>query len=239
MVDKDKSHKPERSSVETNSANQVADKSPPTRLVDNQLHFRTNSTTILPYLKAKADGNSGHPRFTLNSIITLPKVLVLPINDEIIQLSVLNISLPILDEKIKAQFLANWMADYHGKQPPPILSRKVEKIRQRLHTKKYPQSQMDLLDQAESNYEKYGFFCQFDWCMDHWGTPADIQGVTESTFELPTSFLQFQTVSTPPIMAVQQLANTFPSVLFTLLFSYRPEATRHEVQFYPFPPFGY
>ncbi len=239
MVDKDTSDKQAPAFIVTNCVNQVAGKSPPARQVLNQLYFRTNSTTILPYLKSKADGNSGHPCFSLNSIINLPKALILPVNDDIRQLSVLNISVPILDEKIRARFLADWTADYRGKQPLPVLSRKVEKIRQNLHTTPCPQPQIDLLDQAMDNYEKFGFFCQLDWCMDHWGTSADIQGVTESTFELPTSFIEFQTLSTPPIIAVQQLANTFPSVLFTLLFSYLPDATWQEVQFYPFPPFGY
>ncbi|MBU1564117.1 MAG: hypothetical protein KJ630_00645 [Proteobacteria bacterium] len=205
----------------------------------NRLHFRTNSNTILPYLKSKADGNSGHACFSLNSIATLPKELILPLDDYIIQLSLLNIDIPILDETVKAKFLANWTAEYTGKQDQSDIFKKVAEIRDKLQVEKSLQPQLHVLEQAADNYQSKGFFSQFDWCMVHWGTSADILDVTNSTFLLPTACIEFQTAATPPIIALQQLANTFPSVLFTLLYQYPPENTWNEVQFYPFPPFGY
>ncbi len=222
-----------------NNSKQFTGKSQPEQLVTNQLHFRTNSNTILPYLKSKAGGISGHPLFSLNSITCLPKELVLPLSNDIIQLSLLNIDIPILDEEVKAGFLANWTIEYNGKQPQSVICEKVDEIRKKLQSTQSHQPKLDVFQQAVDNYESKGFFCQFDWCMVHWGTHADIQAVTESTFLLPTRFIEFQTVSTPPVIALQLLANTFPSVLFTLLYQYPPESTWTEVQFYPFPPFGY
>lgn len=235
MVEKDSLDGHQSELVLRNTAEYVAGKSQPERRVTNQLYFRTNSNTILPYLKSKADGRSGHARFSLNSIANLPKELVLPLNDDLIQLSLMNIEIPILDETVKAKFLANWTVENTGKQPQPVIYEKVAEIRKRLSH----QPRIEILEQAVGNYESQGYFCQFDWCMVHWGTTADIQDVTESTFLLPTSFIEFHTVATPPIIALQQLANTFPSVLFTLLYQYPPASTWTEVQFYPFPPFGY
>ena len=203
------------------------------------LYFRTNSNTILPFLKSKAGGSSGHALFSLNSIDNLPKELILPLSDDIIQLSLMNIDISILDEAVKTKFLANWTVEYTGKRPQSVIYEKKDELRKKLKSVKSHQAQLDVLEQAVDNYESKGFFCQFDWCMVHWGTSADIQDVTESTFLLPTTFIEFQTLATPPIIALQQLANTFPSVLFTLLYQYPPESTRAEVQFYPFPPFGY
>jgi hypothetical protein len=206
--------------------------------VINQLHFRTNSTTILPYLKTKA-GSSGHVRFSLNSIVNLPRDLILPLDEDIIQLSLWNIGVPILDEKVKACFLALWTAEYTGKKSNSFICEKAADMQEKLKVSPDRLLQLEALHQAMCNYDSKGFICQFDWCMDHWGTTADIYGVTESTFMLPTGFIEFQTICTPPVIAMQHLANTFPSVNFTLLYKFSLEDMWQEVQFYPFPPFGY
>jgi hypothetical protein len=207
--------------------------------VINKLYFKTNSNTIVPYLKSKAKTGTGHARFTLNSIVDLPKRHILPLNDDIFRLSLLNIGLPILDEKLRAKFIADWTPEYTGKQSKSVLYETVGEIRKKLKLSKSQKHQLEVLEQATDNYEISGFFSQFDWCMDHWGTPEDIQDVTASTFDLPTDFIEFKTLLTPPVIALQQLANTFPSVWFTLLYQYPSEDTWNEVQFYPFPPFGY
>ena len=211
----------------------------PPSLVINQLHFRTNSTTILPFLRSKAASGSGHPLFTLNSIVQRPEVLVLPPSEGLFRLSLQNMSVPILDEKVKAQFLACLPRKFKGKQPQPALYGEIALLRKTLLLSKGAKAQFEVLEQAVVNYENVGYFCQLDWGMDHWGTTEDIHSVTESTFHLPTAFLEFQTTGTPPVIALQQLANTFPSVLFTLRFRCLSEDQWHEVQFYPFPPFGY
>lgn len=221
------------------SENDISGKSHPMNFVVNQLHFRTNSNTIVPYLKAKAEIHTGHNRFSLNSIVNLPNTLILPLNDSIMELSWLNIAVPILDESVKARFLNYVTPEYTGKQPQALIYATIDKIRINLQTSKVFEPQLESLNRAVGNYESTGFFSQVDWCMDHWGTTEDIQGVSETTFDLPTTYLEFQSVSTPPIIALQFLANTFPSVLFTLRYKLSPENVWNEVQFYPFPPFGY
>jgi len=221
------------------TANDKAGKAQLVKQVMNQLRFRTNSNTILPYLQSKTDGRSGHPLFSLNSIVNLPKTLILPLSETLLRLSFLNINVPIVDEKIKAQFSTCWNPEYAGKQPKKAIYEAVTKIRKVLEASKELSSQLEILKQAVANYENEGYLCQVDWCMEHWGTIEDIQSVTESTFQLPTAFIEFQTIHSPPIVALQQLANTFPSVLFTLLFRCAPETPWKEVQFFPFPPFGY
>ncbi|GEM_PF-4849226 len=205
----------------------------------NRLFFRTNAHTIIPFLKSQAATGSGHPRFSLNSIVALPETLILPLNDDVIRLSLLNIDVPILDEKVKSRFLLYFTPAYTGKQPHSLIVETLREIRERLLTASPQKQLLDNLDRAACNYENSGFFSQFDWCIDHWGTSDDIEGVTESTFELPTAFIEFATVAAPPIIALQQLANIFPSVVFTLQYRLASESDWNEVQFYPFPPFGY
>ncbi len=221
------------------SDNDLSSKPQIIKYVLNQLHFRTNANTIVPYLKAKPEISTGHHRFSLNSIINLPNILTLPLNDSIILLSLLNCSIPILDETSKARFLTYLTPKYTGKQPQTLIYATIDKIRIHLQTTKVIEPQLTSLNRAVDNYESFGFFSQVDWCLDHWGTAEDIEGVTESTFDLPTTRIEFQTISTPPIIALQLLANTFPSVLFTLQYRLLTENVLNEVQFYPFPPFGY
>ena len=94
------------------------------------------------------------------------------------------------------------------------------------------------LERAVDNYNATGFFSQYDWRMTHWGTIEDIFSIDEATFELPTKCIEFQTAWTPPIAGLQLLSNAFPSVKFRL--EYRLGNTPWtEVEFFPFPPFGY
>lgn len=209
------------------------------RIVINQLHFRTNSNTILPYLKTKAGGGSGHALFSLNSIINLPRDLILPLGVDIIQLSIWNTGVPILDERLKARFLALWTAEYTGKKSRSFICAKASDMLEKHNIASSRSLKPEVVNKAMYNFEHTGFICQFDWCMDHWGTTGDIHAVTECTFLLPTRFIEFQTINTPPLIAMQHLANTFPSVNFTLLYKYSLQDVWQEVQFHPFPPFGY
>jgi hypothetical protein len=221
------------------SDNDLPDKTDSTKYVLNQLHFRTNSNTIIPYLKAKTEIRTGHSRFSLNSIIKLPSALISPLNDPIVRLSLMNSAVPILDESVKAVFLTYLSPDYTGKQPQALIIATIDQIRIHLQTTKVLKPELEALNRAVGNYENFGFFSQIDWCLDHWGTTEDIQDLTESTFDLPTTRIEFQTIATPPIIALQFLANTFPSVLFTLQYRLVTENNWNEVQLYPFPPFGY
>jgi hypothetical protein len=63
--------------------------------------------------------------------------------------------------------------------------------------------------------------------------------MVDTTFTVPTPGIEFTTVATPPILALQILANTFPSVLFTLDYATDTSTAWTEVRFHPFPPFGY
>lgn len=206
--------------------------------VVNRLQFRTNSTTILPFLKSKADGTGGHPLFSLNSIASLPKALILPLNQVVVGLALQNIEIALVDESVKARFLADWRPDYRGKKTPQELEACIATRRQKL-TRDQETTDVDTFEQAVSNYRTHGFFCQFDWCMEHWGTVGDIEDLVETTFRLPTACIEFTTRETPPLIALQQLANTFPSVLFILSYRLLTGGEWREVQFYPFPPFGY
>jgi hypothetical protein len=68
---------------------------------------------------------------------------------------------------------------------------------------------------------------------------ADIQTVVATTFVPSTTYLEFITYLTPPIPAMQTLANTFPSVRFELRYRYHSQDSWTEVEFFPFPPFSY
>lgn len=202
--------------------------------VVNQLHFRTNAHTIVPFLKTKAGGGSGHALFSLHSIVNLPKNLHIPLSENIIGLALLNIKLPILDPQLRARIVSGWAAAYSGQQAQAVIQAALDGLRVKLQGSAHA-----ILEQAIDNYAASGYFCQYDWCMDHWGTPEDVQAVGAATFQLPTTSIEFTTLATPPVLALQQLANIFPSVLFTLRYRYPSEGTWSEVEFHPFPPFGY
>jgi hypothetical protein len=97
----------------------------------------------------------------------------------------------------------------------------------------------EVFEQAVANYHHHRFFCHYDWRFTNWGTVEDIHSVVESTFELPTSYIEFETKWSPPIAALEALASFFPSVRFELKYQFTPSDVWKKVEIFPNPPFGY
>ena len=208
--------------------------------ISNRLHFLSNSKTILHYLKSKSDGRDAPPQFSLNSIKSMPDPLYLPINRFVMSLVLHNTALPTLDEATRDLVLSRLFPENPGKQPEKTIQNEIAAIR---HTMKQSvpsdPSDIDVFERAVANYEQFRFFCHYDWRLTHWGTVEDIRSVEAETFERPTRCIVFETYWTPPIAALQILSNTFPSVRFKLEYRHHPHDPWTEVEFFPFPPFGY
>ena len=215
----------------------------------NQLHFSSNAKHILALLRAKSTGEQSPTQFSLNSIKLMPESLNLPLTQPIMTLSLLNITMPSFDEKTKQIALDNVLSGQGCKESESTIQNKIEKIREllkqgesenRLEKESLKDlSILDVFEQAVSNYTQHQFFSKFDWCFTNWGTIQDIHSVVESTFERPTSYIEFKTAWTPPIPAMQALANTFPSIKFELKYHCNPDDPWTSVEIFPFPPFSY
>lgn len=205
----------------------------------NRLSFRTNAHTIIPFLLSKKERTLSRPNFTLNALAECPKELIVAQTPRVVQLSLKNVSLPILDESVRHRVAAGLAPHYRGKLSPQELSEAADRTRHELDCGSHGEMERDALRQSLDNYRLHGYFSQVDWCLDHWGCPEDIVEMVDTTFTVPTSCIEFTTVATPPILALQLLANTFPSVLFTLVYATDTSNDWVEVQFHPFPPFGY
>jgi hypothetical protein len=205
----------------------------------NRLSFRTNSHTIIPFLLSKKERRQSRPDFTLNALAECPKELIVPQTPRVVRLSLENAALPILDESVRQRLAASLAPHYRGKLSPQELRTAVDSAHHQLDCGNSGEMEGDALRRSLDNHRLHGYFSQIDWCLDHWGCPEDIVEMVDTTFTVPTPRIEFTTVATPPILALQLLANTFPSVLFTL--DYAPETSTAwtEVQFHPFPPFGY
>jgi len=168
-----------------------------------------------------------------------PAELNLSLDPVLMDLAVLNMQMPSLDPKTEHVILEHVFMGHPAKRTESHIQQKIEEIRTG-----YAQSSSaaDTLaasfEQAVVNYGQYKFFCHYDWRMHHWGTVEDIYSVADSTFELPTRCIEFETVWSPPVAAVQLLSNTFPSVRFRLEYRFAADPWI-EVEFFPFPPFGY
>lgn len=205
----------------------------------NRLSFRTNSHTIIPFLLSKKGRTPSRTDFTLNALAECPKELLVPQTPCVVQLSLGNVALPILDESVRQRVAAGLAPHYRGKLSPQELREAVDRVRHQLDGGSGEEMERDALQQSLDNHRMHGYFSQVDWCLDHWGCPEDIVEMVDTTFVVPTSCIEFTTVATPPILALQLLANTFPSVLFTLDYAAETSTDWVEVQFHPFPPFGY
>jgi hypothetical protein len=205
----------------------------------NRLSFRTNSHTIIPFLLSQKGLRPSRPDFTLNALAECPKELLVQQTPSVAQLSLDNVALPILDESLRQRVALGLAPHYRGKLSPQELREAVDRARHELDCENYGQMEGGAVRQSLDNYRLFGYFSHIDWCLDHWGCPEDIVEMVDSTFTLPTPGIEFTTVATPPILALQLLANTFPSVLFTLDFAAETGTDWVEVQFHPFPPFGY
>ena len=198
---------------------------------NSRLHFLSNDKTILAYLKSRHAGNESPIQFSLNSIKATPEPLRIDLTRAVLALSRMNMEIPELDQRTEQAVLDQVFSG----QLPRIDEKSIrEKIK--AYSSAHPSQSLEL---AIANYEQFGFFSSYDWRWKHWGTSEDIHSVIESTFELPTRCVEFTTAAAPPIAALQLLSNTFPSVRFRLIHSIAGEDKETEVEFFPFPPFGY
>ena len=213
----------------------------------NQLHFSDNSKHILDLLKSKKSRDNSPPQFSLNSIKLMPEPLYLPLNGHIIRLSIMNMEMPQLDDVTRQVALSNIFLGQEGKPAESEIPSRIEEIRETLLKSKSSSGKMlgpdkriiESFKQAISNYHQYGFFSQYDWQFANWGSIGDIVSITESTFTVPTTYIEFVTKWTPPIQAIQLLSNAFSSIRFELKYHYQPDIPWTSVELFPNPPFSY
>ena len=215
-----------------------------TDTIINQLHFGTNSKTILAFIKSGDPESSAPSQFSMNSIRLMPKGLNLLLNPGIKQLAAMNMELPALDEATRQTAASKLLCGYATKQSQTDIEAAIGELGTELKASSggnetAHKDALAAFDQAVSNYRKTGFFCQYDWRMAHWGTVEDILSVTPPTFERPTAYLEFTTYLTPPVFALQALAQTFPSVKFKLLYRYETSHAWTNMEIFPITPFGY
>jgi hypothetical protein len=212
----------------------------------NQLYLSENSHTILPYLKAKKDIIDCPGEFSLNSIKSMPEALKLPLNSDVLSLAKMNLEMPEFDEHLKDLALDHLFTDWKPQKTGPEmqafildLREKVRKVDVANDSEKSGNSMISIFEQAVSNFQKYRFFCQYDWRLTHWGTDLDICSVVSSTFTIPTTYIEFETSGLPPIVALRNLADTFPSVRFLLQYRNSLDKDWIKKSIFPSLPFGY
>jgi hypothetical protein len=218
----------------------------------NQLIFFSNAKFILDFIKAKNAGNDAPPQFSLSSIKKMPESLYLPMDQPLRQLAIMNMEippLPPLDEAVKQVAVSALFLGQQRKPPESAILEAIETTRTSLidaesknaatKTARPEKTALEVFEQAVANYHHYKFFCHYDWRFANWGTVEDIHCVVESTFELPTSYIEFKTKWTPPIPALEALAGFFPSVRFELKYQYAPSERWKKAEIFPNPPFSY
>lgn len=218
----------------------------------NQLIFFSNAKFILDFIKPKNEVNNAPSRFSLNTIKKMPEALCLPMDQHVRQLALMNMELPTLpplDETVKQVALSALFSGRQGRSSESAIGSAIEATRKKLidaESRTGPvkaagseKTLLSVLEEAAANYQHYRFFCQYDWRFAHWGTVEDIHSVVESTFEPPSSYIEFKTKWTPPIPAMEALAGFFPSVRFELKYQYAPADTWRKVEIFPNPPFSY
>jgi hypothetical protein len=207
--------------------------------VTNRLHFLSNDKTILAHLKSRHPENKCPAQFSLNSIKKTPGELKLPLDPILLELAQSNMQMPSLDPKTEQMVFEHVLKGHTGHSDVSGIHQKIKEIRSfMLQSPTTTDTSAASFEQAVANYEQFKFFCHYDWRMHNWGTVEDIHTVVATTFEPPTRLIEFETAWSPPIAAVQLLSNAFPSVRFRLEYCFRPDPWV-EVEFFPFPPFGY
>ena len=211
-----------------------------TEYVTNRLHFITNTEAVLKFIKSGHVHDNPPPEFSFNSIKPMPDELFLPPNEQILSLSVLNMEICPLDETVKQVVLSKIALGIHpGKLSESVIPDKIDAIRKKLNEASTDEAGIELFERAVSNYARHRFFSHYDWRLVHWGTIEDVHSVTEATFHPPTTFIEFTTKWTPPVAAMQILANTFPSVRFKLKYRSQADTPWETEDIFAFPPFGY
>lgn len=218
-------------------------------LLTNQLFFYSNAKHILALLRSKAPGYGASSLISLESIKATPKHLIMPDFEYIRPLLALNIEMPDLAEKVKSNALDQWFADPPYKADESTIRKRIAQLgselesapqeRKNSHVKGSDETLIELFEQAVDNYSKYKFFNQYDWRMAHWGTIEDVQSAVDSTFALSTTYIEFATLWTPPVQAIQELADTFPSVRFEIRYRYEETDGWTNVEMFPIKPWGY
>lgn len=208
----------------------------------NRLNFRTNAKTILGYIQSKPGKEQCPAEFSFDSIRRMPELLkpasTLILNRHIERLSLMNSDLSVFDPAIGKNFMAAFNYDQVKKQSEEKIQKAIEEMRQLMATEENLPS-IRILDQAVDNYREFKFFSWLDWRLAHWGTVEDVHSVVPETFELPTTFIEFETRWTPPVAAIQSLANVFPSVRFELHYCFPDDESWKKIEFFPTVPFGY
>lgn len=218
----------------------------------NQLIFFSNAKFILDFIKSKDKADNAPSQFSLSSIKKMPESLYLPMDPHIRRLAIMNMempSLPPLGEAVNQVAQSALFLGQQNKQSESAILEAIQSTRKALVDSeatdgpvKAAQSDktiVEVFEEAVANYHQHKFFCQYDWRFTRWGTVEDIHSVVESTFELPTSYIEFKTKWTPPVAALEALASFFPSVRFELKFQYHPSDNWKKVELFPNPPFGY
>jgi len=211
-----------------------------TEYVTNRLYFITNTEAVLNFIKSKHVHDNPPPEFSFNSIKPMPDELFLPLNAQILSLSVSNMEKCPLDETTKQAVFSRILSGTPpGKPSESTIPEKINVIRQALIEASTDRADIELFERAVSNYTRHRYFSHYDWRLVNWGTIEDVHSVTESTFHPPTSFIEFTTKWTPPIAVMQILANTFPSVRFRLKYRFHSDSPWMTEEIFAFPPFGY
>lgn len=205
------------------------------KYLTNQLHFATNTEMVLKYIRTGRAHDNPPPEFSLNAIKSMPDELFLPLTGPVVSLGASNVDLPSLHESVRALVSSEEVFVGLGKLSESGIREKIEALRK----SETERDSAALIDRAVANYETCGFFSQYDWRLAHWGTIEDVHSITPSTFAPPTPYLEFTTCWTPPIAAMQELANTFPSVRFKFKYRCQPDDPWNVEDIFAFPPFGY
>lgn len=212
----------------------------------NQLMFFSNEKYILDFLTSKNDEKNAPFRFSLSAIRKMPESLDLPMNPPLRKLSIMNMEMPSLghlDDTVTEVVRSAVFSGHPGKQSESAISEAIDVTRKALNspvqTSEAGKSILEVFEKAVANYHRHKFFCHYDWRFTRWGTVEDIHSAVESTFKLPSSYIEFQTRWSPPIPAMEALAGVFPSVRFELKYRYSSEQTWKKVEIFPNPPFSY
>jgi hypothetical protein len=196
---------------------------------------------------------SGPIEFSFNSIRLMPEAMKLAPEPELAphieRLSLMNTDLTVFDVSIRKLIMDKFKWRHAEKQSEGKIRETIEKMRDWLGLECSREATEEKtvngvvstrdFEQAVANYRKYRFFSRLDWRLAHWGTVEDVHSVVKETFSLPTSFIEFRTRWSPPVPAIQFLADAFPSVRFELFYHYNEKEAWKKVTFFPTVPFGY
>lgn len=179
----------------------------------------------------------------------MPEGLFLPLIEPVRLLSIMNSPLPNLDEETMALAESNVFygvkcghsesAIREAIKTARIAATEADNMGIRDPLLPEGESAADILEKAVANYQKEKCFSHYDWRLKSWGTVEDIIAVDEDSFATDSLRVTFETAWTPPVAALQILANTFPSVRFELEYHINADDPLITIEFFPFPPFGY